>query len=217
MDWLNGPGDQNYRGWAKDLVRRHGGALDPTLARDERARRRIDRLLSDLTEVSRLAALLRWDRSPAEDRSGWKKFEEMAIAANQRLRRYRSHPQIWCNQPVLSKSGWKALPLGGTQEGSLPFYWLSIPNPPSVSLQELGAVWALGELIRRGLLHQVRRCRVCDRWLFARKPGQECCQTKCRRQRYQGSESYKEQRRENYKRKKFLNYKKTSERRRRRR
>lgn len=216
VEWLNGPGDQNYRIWVKDLRRRHGVGLDPTLARDKQARRRIEGLLSDLTEVSRLAALLRWDRSPAEDRPGWKKFEQAAEAANHRLRRYRSHPLILCNQPACSRNVWKALPLGGTQERSLLFYWGTMPNPPFVSPQELRAVWALGELVRRGLLHQLRRCLECDRWLFARKPGQRHCQAKCRKQHYHASAKYQEKRRANYMRKKFLSYKKTSGKRRRR-
>jgi hypothetical protein len=64
--------------------------------------------------------------------------------------------------------------------------WAKVPLTPLRS--QAGALWFLAH---EGLLHRVRRCLHCQRWLFAMKESQRCCSTRCRNAFHRSSPDYK--------------------------
>lgn len=199
VEWLNGPpSDRDGAHWARQMSQRFGGAVAWP---DHGSRQRIIRLLEELLELTRVGSLINFDRDPADDRGGWEKFRGLAESVNRHLRRYRYHPEVRVAEPYRDKAGnWRA-----TLDS--PIEWAArldlrgkklLPRQFAL-LQEFQFVRVIGDGVQNGWLTKVRRCACarCGRWLFARKPGQTCCSTKCRKSKYYFS-TYKEKRKRNY-------------------
>lgn len=183
--WLRGPGKQEWSKWRDEFVRRFNVGFSGGADSNERARTRIVHLMTDLHEVGRVFDLMRGGRGPTPD--DLIRLRSAAEAANQKLRRYTSHPVISVNEPVFyaKQKQWRSMH-GDTG----PFVWGS--RGKGAELQEGWALWAVQELSRRGLLDRVRRCDVCMKWFFAKKHFSLYCGADCRDKRYRHSPAYRE-------------------------
>lgn len=75
-----------------------------------------------------------------------------------------------------------------------PLTWLLVTEKPPLALLRVQVKMVL-QLIQQGAILKLRRCRQCGAWFFARFLNQQFCKYACRRENFEGTEKYKEQRR----------------------
>jgi hypothetical protein len=107
-------------------------------------------------------------------------FFETLKEFNTKLKKYRIVPQFRC----IAHNYWHFGEMYMTSKNVWP--------------SELAAVQRLLSLASAGLLNQVRQCRYCKEWFFARFPNQHCCgkPRQCRIKLHQSTEEYKSEKRE---------------------
>lgn len=196
--WLNGPGEADQNTWAKETVRRFGGAFFMSGTKggvDKQARKRVLSLVADLKALVNQAALLSKKPESKSELLAWRSFNQAIDAADAKLQRYRSRPIVISNDPFLKDGRWISAISG---EG--PLLWTTAPDSPSTPFQEFRAVEVVRDAVKHGWLDRLRLCAECGRWFFARKPWSKGCGAVCSgklRKRHQTSEEYKQRRRKN--------------------
>jgi hypothetical protein len=123
-----------------------------------------------------------------------REYERLQRRINRTLSYYRLSPEINFYQPP-HLTRWEV-------------FW-HVPGTrmvyPAVCNSEPDAISAVLRLAEKGVVHRVRECRQCGRWLFARFEHQEFCGQKCQLAHYHSSDQWKDHRREwmrDYRRKK---------------
>ena len=190
--WLNGPSEKSWGTWREEFVQRFG-FISGTLDSDTKARVRIGHLLRKLKQFVELAGELYLAQDDIRDARDWHLFRGLHDSINNDFARYPSYPQININPPVKNKLG-SFKPFFPQRRA----YDWAISSASDALLQEMVAVKYIQDGERQGWLNQVRECRVCERWFFARRRGANNCSTKCRKKEYQSSEKYKEWRHKHY-------------------
>lgn len=194
IEWVRGPRETTYPAWRKDLeqrfppVRFSGSADD-----DAQARRRVDRLLSNLKELARVAPL------------DWRAGKVLADQINRAFARYRSTPYLGYDRPLRWKikvrAGRYIVPKSPQPAPGGVFFWTTAPDRSTAPAQELRAVRLVETIVQNGWLNTLRRCQQCSKWLSAKKPWTKLCGARaCRdnyKRAYQKSEAYKASRRKN--------------------
>jgi hypothetical protein len=161
---------------------------------EERSRKRVAELLSNLKRLSQVDALLDFQRRPVDPI--WEERRRIVSGINDQLSRYVSHPSLLTNEPVLHEGRWQPIRL--VDRDRQPNYiWGYTPVGKAPS-DEVFAVGILEHAFKQGFMGNIRQCVVCNTWLFARKPGQETCSQKCSRKKHQSSPEYRAWRREHY-------------------
>jgi hypothetical protein len=194
--WLNGPSEKPWRVWREEFVQRFG-FISGTSVSDAKARDRIAHLLRKLKQFVELADEISSDQYDSKGTRDWPLLKGLNDSINNDFAKYPAYPQIKINlvkdklgrfKPFLQDRG--------------AYYWGSSPVSDAL-IQEMVAVRYIQDAERQRWLNQVRECRVCGRWFFARRRGSNNCSPKCRKKEYQSSERYREWRRDHY-----LNYEK---------
>jgi hypothetical protein len=188
--WLNGPGETPWREWARERLEVFNGPPDS----DAEARGRIASLIRQVKQFTEMAGeLYARERIEANDRD-FQLFRGLHELINKGLSRYQAFPMILQNPLVKGKDGY----LKAHFQGRAPYEWGTGMSGSTALLQEIKAVTLLQQAEKEGWLHQVRECRICGRWFFARKNASQHCDAKCRKKDYQSTEKYKKRRHQYY-------------------
>ena len=112
---------------------------------------------------------------------------------NEVLRRYKVCPQV---VPPIGPGMWVT---SSWIPANLPLRWPRVKGRGdrelAASLAEVNAVMSGLTLAAAGRLDRVRRCKECQRWLYARVPHQSFCSLACQQRFYRSSEDWKAHRR----------------------
>jgi hypothetical protein len=190
--WLNGPGGTPWQTWREAYVERYG-LITGTLNSDDQARARVIPLLRMLKQLGEMEIELYGENNKARNQQDYRLFSALAASVSTAYARYPGHSVIQINPLVVDETG-QQKPLWAGQRG---YRWAHQPASP-VLFQELIAVRFIEEGDEQGWLNQVRECRVCQRWFFARKRGQHHCSPKCGKKEYQSTEKYRAWRHRHY-------------------
>ena len=190
--WLNGPSRQRWEKWTEKFVRDFGGGISGKAREDAKARARVIEYIGYLQEMTRAHQLICAGPAYPPPVPELVYLRKAAAKANAILRRYISYPQISRNEPC-----WKGKERHFLH-GSRAFVWArSIPT--GVTLQEDWAItWAIEKLTRDDVLGRLRRCGMCQRFFFGKRPESLDCGPECRaKRRKQWRQVYDQERKEN--------------------
>lgn len=178
--WLNGPPHHDSKNWWTQFLRGPGRGLlfDGNDKQDAKARTRIIEVIGALQKIRHIHHFIL--RFPADEAPTGllKEFQSEEEKVNRILRRYLSYPIISTNTPY-----WDGKDRHFIHPGSGAFVWGRhyVRGLP----QEHWAVSsAIEKLARQGALDRLRRCDICERFFFAKRPDALYCGDKCRARRY---------------------------------
>ncbi len=192
--WLNGPSDKPWAPWKTEFCRAFGPlTINGPAEADAEARVRIAYLVRAFKQFVEMARELYSDHGDSNDARNWDLFVWLRDFINKELAKYPAYQQISINPRVKDKRG-HFKPFFPQRRA---YDWAVSPVPGAL-LQEMIAIKLIHDAEKQGWLSQVRECRVCGRWFFARRHGTRHCSTKCGKKEYQSSEKYKEWRHQHY-------------------
>jgi hypothetical protein len=190
--WLNGPKETPWPIWRAEFLERFG-IITGTSDSDAKARDRIAHLVRKLKQFIEMAGELYVDQDRPKNPKDWRLLSALCDSINSDLSHYPARPSIDINPPVKNKLGYFK-PLFSHARA---YRWAISPASDAL-VQEAMAVQLIQDAEKQGWLNQVRECRVCGRWFFARRREKRHCSTKCGKKEYQSSERYKEWRHRHY-------------------
>ncbi len=188
--WLNGPGETAWKEWAREQLEIFSGGRNS----DAEGRSRIAHLIRQIKQFTEMAGELYAREGLDVNDNDIRLFQALHDLINKALSRYQSYPQIRVNPLVKDNDGY----LKAHFRGRATYEWGTGMSSSTASVQELKAILLLQDAEKEGWLHQVRECRVCIRWFFARKNGSQYCDANCRNIAYQSTEKYKKRRHQYY-------------------
>jgi len=161
------------RSWAESLVRALNGG------RGDRKVEGVRQLVRDINECDRLLAGRGYPRATRRDELPELRIGECGEQVEALMERIdEAYKKLLCQPKLLcpTKSGWIGEWEYRTPNGR------TVTGPTQIWL---AAVYGLAV---GGLLGQVRECKACKRWLFARRKDQRFCSGGCREKDYRSSQ-----------------------------